>query len=233
MLRWYNKETKERVYVNFPFRFLYLDQLHTVAGYDDRIEASLYGTEVRDIKDSITVYAKKTIVARGPWNKDTPLTAGVKYAKSIYFAFEDEGEWKIGNIKLTGGALGTLSEKGFALLKGKEPEGIVGWFDFCKANPEGVLTNCAVTITSSVADKKGKTDFFRPVFDTADITEEEDAAAIALDTQLQAFLTESLKARGANDDDPVEPATTKSTGLSPLHAPLLEDNDDPDDTIPF
>jgi hypothetical protein len=182
-VKYYDKENKEDIFVELPFTFLVLDQLSTIKGYSDADKSGYWSNEVRDLRKEIFVVRTKAgIVKTGYYADLVDIQAkGAKYAKSVYIAyFNDERELVIGNIKMYGSAIGA-------------------WIEFCKANN---VNNDAVSLVDATPEKKGKTDYFVPVFKRKDVSDATNETAIELDKQLQTYLSVYF-------DKPLETATTE------------------------
>lgn len=199
-LKWYDSANKETHYVDLPFRFLVLDQLNTVTGYSDELKTGFFASEVRRPSDVITLRTKKGIEAKDVWKDGLSHIKGARFTKSVYIAYFEDGELKLGNIKFSGATLGGLSdttidanlkafkkgEEGVELFSDKLLES-VGWFNFCLKHPD--IEDIAVEIVDKIADKKGSNDFFRPVFKAIPVSDETNEKAIELDCVLQEYLT--------------------------------------------
>lgn len=102
----YDKEKKENVLVELPFKFLVLDQLHTVSGWNDATSSGIYSNEVKFIsKQVMTVKPfKGNEIAKGLYAdiKEKVKNAGGHYVKSIYIMLEDG---TLANIQLKGSAV--------------------------------------------------------------------------------------------------------------------------------
>jgi len=100
---YYDKETKENVALPLPFKFLVLDELHTVKGWNDASQSAIYSNEVKWIsKDIMTVKPfKGNEIAKGLYKdiKEKVKSAGAHYVKSIYVMLEDGS---IANLQLKG-----------------------------------------------------------------------------------------------------------------------------------
>jgi hypothetical protein len=172
-LRYFDKskgEKGENVEVPLPFTFLILDTLHTIRGYSDADKSGYWSNEVRDIKTNpFTVRSKKGVVATGLYSNLAPiLNKGAAYAQSVYVAIKGtDGKLEICNVKFEGSSIGPWIE----LRKGKD------------------LYKYAVSIASAAPMKKGKTDYFAPVFKlNPTISPETESAAQNLDKELQEYL---------------------------------------------
>jgi len=103
---YYDKEKKENVSVALPFKFLVLDQLHTVSGWNDATSSGIFSNEVKFIsKQVMTVKPfKGNEIAKGLYAdiKEKVKNAGGHYVKSIYIMLEDG---TLANIQLKGSAV--------------------------------------------------------------------------------------------------------------------------------
>jgi hypothetical protein len=103
---YYDKETKENVAIPLPFKFLVLDELHTVKGWNDATQSAIYSNEVKFIsKEPMTVKPfKGNEIAKGFYKdiKEKVVAAGGHYVKSIYIMLEDG---TLANLQLKGSAV--------------------------------------------------------------------------------------------------------------------------------
>jgi hypothetical protein len=166
-VKFYDKETKENVFVDLPFTFLVLDKLVTITGYSDEDQSGIWSNEIRNTRfDELTVRTKKGIVKKGLY-EEVKTVVGAKFAQSVYIAFKDDsGNLSIGNFKMSGCA-------------------VSAWIEFSKGKD---IYSGAVKIVSSEEGKKGATKFFSPVFELSKVSDETNAAAEELDKQLQDYL---------------------------------------------
>lgn len=203
-LKYYDKEADgengkkgANIFVKLPFQFIVLDVLNTVSGFSDNEQTSFYSNEVRNFMGStkselLVVRLKKNIVAQGSWEqiKDKVESQGGKFANSVYIGYFDENkQLKLGNIKLSGAAIGSWIGTVNEMSKsGKKIE------------------ECAFKIADTKEGKKGKVTWNEPVFTEIKIKDETNLKAIELDKQLQEYLSEYLK---RNHSEPI--ASTPST----------------------
>jgi hypothetical protein len=113
---YYDKEKGEKVSLPLPVRFVVLEELHTVSGWNDATSSGIYSNEVKFIsKETMLVKPfKGNEIARGLYKdiKDKITSAGGRYNKSIYVMLEDG---TLANIKLKGAAVqkwGEFTQKG-------------------------------------------------------------------------------------------------------------------------
>lgn len=174
---YYDKELKENVSVQLPFRFLVLDEMHTISGWNDATSSGIFSNEVKFIsKEIMTVKPfKGNEIAKGLYKdiKEKIVAAGGHYVKSIYIMLED-------------GSLANLQLKGSAVQK---------WGEFTQKTRKR-LPDEWVQVTKAIEGKKGAVKFFTPDFSfERSITEDEamqaDEAFNILETYLKTYLTKS------------------------------------------
>lgn len=167
-MKYYDRDTKENIFVDLPFSFMVLDQLSTVTGYSDEAQSGIWANEVRNVRqEELTVRTKLGVAGRGLYESVKSIN-GARYTKSIYIAFVGEdGELLMGNIKAVGAFLSA-------------------WIEFCKHT--SVLKGC-VTVSQATPKKKGATKYFVPEFKhDSEVSFELEQEAIALDKKLQDYL---------------------------------------------
>lgn len=186
-INWYDKDAKEDRKVDPPFTFLLLDELATVKGWHEASESSIYANEVRDTRQDVLVVKsfKGGDLVSGLYAsiRDSIVAKGGHFSASAYIAYRDGEELKIGNLQLKGAALSAWSEfkKATPTKKGADGKNVKAYFVD------------AVRITGFVDGKKGGTKFRTPTFALANTTPATNDAAVTLDAELQAFLSDYLK----------------------------------------
>lgn len=201
-VRWYDKDAKQSVKGEGPFVFLLLDELSTVKGWHEPSESSIYANEVRDLRQETLVVKsfKGGELASGLYAdiKDKVVAKGGHYHASIYVAYKDGAELRIGNLGLKGAASGA-------------------WMDFKKNAPtkkdaNGKTVKAYFTDAIVIADfeqaKKGGTTYRVPKFALKETSPATNLQAVALDAELQAFLADYLrrpKADAAKPGPEIEP----------------------------
>jgi hypothetical protein len=183
---YYDKETKENVTIPLPFKFLALDEMHTVKGWSDSCQSSIYSNEVKFIsKEIMTVKPfKGNEIAKGLYSdiKEKVKAAGAHYVKSIYIMLED-------------GSLANIQLKGASCQS---------WGEFTQKN-RSRLTDEWITVKDSTEGKKGAVKYYTPnfTFDKSLSGIECDLADEAfgvLETYLKAYL---VKAEPTIEDEPL------------------------------
>lgn len=103
-------EKGENVAIPLPFRFQFLEDFHTIKGWNDKTESGIYSNEVKYIsKEELTVKAfKGGEIASGLYSdiRSKVRDAGGVYHRSVYIVLED-GE--IANLSLKGSAVSEYS----------------------------------------------------------------------------------------------------------------------------
>lgn len=178
------EEIKEaaNVRIQLPFKFLVLDQLHTVSGWNDATSSGIYSNEVKFIsKQVMTVKPfKGNEIAKGLYAdiKEKVKNAGGHYVKSIYIMLEDG---TLANIQLKGSAVqqwGEFTNKSLSRL----PE---EW----------------VVVDKAVEGKKGAVKFTTPGFKfDGSLNDAQAAQADAVFDELETY----LKAYLIKEEAPVE-----------------------------
>lgn len=201
--RWYNKDSEKQEKVEGPFTFLLLDELATVKGWHEQSESGIFSNEVRDTRqDALVVRSfKGGDLASGIYTqiRDRIIALGGHYSASLYIAYKDGEELKIGNLQLKGAASSAWMEfkRGAGSKKDANGKSVRAYFVD------------AVVITGYEQAKKGGTTYRIPKFALKPVSEETNKQAIALDSELQSFLSEYLKrprAEAAKQPEPEQPA---------------------------
>jgi hypothetical protein len=174
---YYCKETKEKVKVELPFKFLVLDEMHTISGWNDATQSAIYSNEVKFIsKEPMTVKPfKGNEIAKGLYKdiKEKVVSAGGHYVKSIYIMLEDG---KLANLQLKGSA-------------------VQQWGEFTN-KVRNRLPDEWVIVKSTKDGKKGSVKFSMPEFGfDKSLSESEmemaDDVFNTLETYLKAYLVKS------------------------------------------
>lgn len=194
-----------------PFTFLVLDCLSTIKGFSDADQSGYWSNEVRDLKtETLTVRNKKGICAKGLYENvitDRRIN-GAKYCQSVYIGYLDGQELAIGNIQLTGAALGA-------------------WIDFRRKNK---VFEGAVKVAKMIECKKGATVYQTPVFEMIAVKPETDEKAKELDKELQKYLSLYFAKNKEHVDAPVQEAdiVDAQPPYRPDEVPLENFNDEAD-----
>jgi hypothetical protein len=174
---YYDKEEQKNISIPLPFKFLVLDELHTIKGWNDATSSNIFSNEVKFIsKETLTVKPfKGNEIAKGLYKdiKEKIVAAGGHYTKSIYIMLED-------------GSLANIQLKGSAVQK---------WGDFTQKT-RNRLPDEWVQVASALDGKKGAVKFWTPEFTFfKSLSESEmdlaDEAFNILETYLKAYLVKA------------------------------------------
>jgi hypothetical protein len=179
----YDRETSANVSISLPFKFLVLDELHTVKGWNDASSSQINSNEVKFIsRDEMVVKPfKGNEIAKGLYKdiKEKIKAAGGHYVKSVYCMLEDGS---IANLQLKGAACQSYG-------------------DFT-AKTRSRLTDEWVVVAKAIDGKKGAVKYTTPgfEFDNSLSDSEADLADEAFNT-LEAYLKTYLtKAETINNE---------------------------------
>lgn len=219
VVRYYDKDAKKNVDVGSDFTFLLLDQLGSVRGWHDASDSGIYSNEVKDTRQEVLIVKcfKGGTLAEGIYKdiKDRVGNLGGQFVANLYIAFKHQGALAIGSLRLKGAALGA-------------------WMEFTKANRKSLYEK-AIRINGFTEGKKGRIVFRTPVLEAKDSSAETNAAALALDQELQEFLASYFNRTTRERVD--EPSHVSDEEISDDDDPGYDDHDPvselTDDDIPF
>ncbi len=175
----YDREKEANVLVPLPFKFVVLDELHTVKGWDDASQSAIYSNEVKYIsKQEMTVKPfKGNEIAKGLYSliKEKVRAAGGHYVKSIYIMTENG---QLANIQ----------------LKGSSTQ---AWGEFTKAN-KSKLTENWIEVNSATEAKKGSVKYSTPNFTIGNALSDKESKQAdenfdTLEAYLKQYLTNNIE----------------------------------------
>jgi hypothetical protein len=182
---YYNKEKKEDVALPMPFTFIPLFVCATVKGYNHKKTKTYISNEVENLStDVLTVYSynstnkEKKMEHKGLYaDIKEDFDQNVKFTTSLYAAIKNKkGEMSLVNLQLNGA-------------------GLHHWFDFTKKTD---IWKNAVMVKSTTDEKNGTVVYKAPVYETAKISEADDAAAGELQEEIKAYLTDYFRKNAGN-----------------------------------
>lgn len=168
------------VVVPLPFRFVILENTSKICGGRDEGSNWLpYRSNWvldKDLKKNavFTVRSKHGVEITGSYDEVRKLT-GTKFMTSLFIAYMDEGEMKIGSLEIAGSSLSS-------------------WIDLCKGVRN--IYEGGFAITGSTKKKKGSNEYLAPIFERASVPVSIDEKACALHANvlmpyITAYLTQS------------------------------------------
>ena len=183
---YYDKDAGEKVPVDLPLRFVFLQHYHTVKGWNDASQSGIYSNEVFYIgSEPMTVRSYKGgEIASGLYKdiKTDLVNAGGKYHRSIYVMLED-------------GTISNLSIKGSVVRE---------WSEFMEAN-KNLIDNQWVEIKSSKDQKKGSIKYSTPEFTLGKVlTSKESDMANSSASELKIYLDQYFKKEEVQEAEEVE-----------------------------
>ena len=179
----YDKAAGKEIVAELPFRFIVLDVVNVIGGFHEASNSGIWSNEFRNsTTDQITVRTKSGILLDGTYSaiKETLRAKGGKFGNNVYIAYREGGELALGRLSLIGAA-------------------VSAWFDFQKGRFLDVQPG--VGISEFTPEKKGRTEYFVPVFQGLDVSPADLATAQALDETLQTHLSATL----SRNSEPEEP----------------------------
>lgn len=224
-LEFYNTETKEKTQRKSA-DFIVLDTPFALTGYSKQHKGGIRSNEIHSTKkESLTVWANGKVVAEGFYDdiKYQVKTMGAKFTQIIYAVLK--GDNRIVKFELSKSSFGS-------------------WLDFrdskkdtpYEGNPKPKIEYDGISITGP--SEKQESDvgaWYNPVFDTFEISEEDDAQAIHLDEVLQEYLNAKRESREENTSEDFYRETAESAKESQV--PEIPEDDfegnDDDDDLPF
>lgn len=172
---YYDKESGKNTQIPLPFKFLALEEMHTIKGWNDASESGIYSNEVKYIgRMPIKVQSfKGGPIGEGLYKdiKMQVVSAGGVYHKSIYAMLED-------------GIIVNVALKGAAVRE---------WGEFTQKTKQR-LTDEWIVVDSAIEGKKGSITYSTPgfKFDSVISVEETDNADKAFD-ELESYLKDYSK----------------------------------------
>lgn len=109
----WNKEAKQNdYYESGSLKFIVLDVLSTITGYNDKAQKGYYANEVRSTKDKFRLMCDGKLMAEGTWEELKPVYTDAKFTASVYAMAKGDTipEYTLVNLKLSGASLGAWIE---------------------------------------------------------------------------------------------------------------------------
>lgn len=124
-----------------------LDVRSSVSGWSDSIGARIFSNYFRSVSDVVNVRAGDKDILSGAYSekKGDIENAGGKFQSNVFALVDIDGEWVPSVLQLTGSGLGS-------------------WIKFVDENKMFSIYKSLVSVTCGDKQKKGRVEFFSPVF---------------------------------------------------------------------
>lgn len=111
---YWDKEQEKNIEVPLPIKFVVIDELSTITGFNDELQAGIYSNEVHNLKKEIlsvrTFKGNKGVIGRYDEIKSGIKDMGGRFAKSIYALMITGKEVELVNFKVSGSFLNAWIE---------------------------------------------------------------------------------------------------------------------------
>lgn len=167
---YYDRDQKKKIFFNEkPIKFIILDQLATVTGYNEKSGTGIYANEIKYAAQELNVRTfSGEQIAKGFWKdiKETVEGHGGKYTKSVYGAMVTDNGLELVCIKFHGSALNWINQRF------REDGSII---ELMNGN-------------DSSKEKKGKNEYYCPRYNRLPADPLLTSIAVEMDKELQAYL---------------------------------------------
>lgn len=207
---YWDKEKEANIFIELPFKFLTLEVLQTVKGYNPKRKSGIYSNEVKRISEeklTVRYFNEKELIAEGYWNdikEDVDMHKG-HYALSIYIMLED-------------GRMANLSLKG---------AGVGQWFEFTKKT-RSRLSDEWIVINSYKEGKQGAVEYTYPVFEyKVSLNDKDSLMADEVFNTLELYLQSYLSAKEINETSNLDEVPVNEVPLESYQEEVDDDSDLP------
>ena len=150
---YYDKEKEENVLIDLPLKVQFLEDFHTIKGFDEGSNSRIYSNEIKYLSKeplSVKSFKVKEPLAEGLYNdiKFQVKSLGGKYGKSVYALLDGE----IVNIQLYGASIAPF----IYFVNGDKKTNVKGH--------EHLLETNFVEVKSFADKKKGANKYKEPIF---------------------------------------------------------------------
>ncbi len=166
--KYWDKEIEKSILVELPVKFQFLEDFHTIKGFHEQTDASIYSNEIKFIStEELTVksFKSKEPLAEGVYKdiKDKVKSIGGKYGKSVYALIDG----KIVNFQLYGASIAPF----MFFLNGDKQKGIKGYNHLLETN--------FIEVKEFTNEKKGANKYTAPIFSIGETYESDEAELVA------------------------------------------------------
>lgn len=167
----------KNVEVPYPLKFIVLDQLNAISGFNENAKKGIYSNMIRSIKlEDLVVKCDGGIIGVGKYHEiqDSVKARGGKFTKMVFAAMATDDGLEMVLLKLSGGAM-------------------AAWFDFQKKNSSHLTSAGVIVKDECVKAKKGSNVYLVPTFRLLEIKAETMKVAIEMDKGLQKYLKDMFQ----------------------------------------
>lgn len=191
---YYDKDKGEDVLIPLPIKFQFIEEFHTIKGYHESSESSIYSNEIKTMQEELTVksFKLKEPIVKGLYNdiKHQVKSAGGKYGKSVYALLDGE----IVNFQLYGASITPF----IFYTAGDKKTNVKGHSHLLESN--------FIEVKEYVDKKKGANKYTEPVFSLGNAYTTEEYELVSNKYQEVANYFDKYT---KNDVDVVEPETVE------------------------
>ena len=208
---YWDKDKEANIFIELPFKFLALKQLHTVKGYNPKIGSGIFANEVEFLSTqelTVKYFKDKELIAKGLWNdiKDKVDQHKGHYALSLYVMLEDG---TMANLQLKGAAVGQ-------------------WYEFTKKT-KARLYDEWISVKGFKEGQQGSVSYTYPVFEyNQSLNSEQGEKADEVFSNLELYLNSYLDAKEIKETPSVD-----APPLSVYENEVPVGTDDYDDDLGF
>ncbi len=183
--QYWDKEKEKEVELQLPLKFIVLDEMVKISGYNNATDSGIYSNEVKSTrKEQLHVRTWKggeEIKGLYADIKDSIVRMGGKFTRSIYVALVTGKDVELANLELRGAAFS-------------------GWLAWRKKKKETDFSKLLVMITGTEEGKTGSITYKVPIVGEEPLTNKEWCAeAMRLDKELQQY----FRARNEQQEEAV------------------------------
>lgn len=187
---YYDKEAKKDVLIPLPIKFQFLEEFHTIKGFHEHSESSIYSNEIKTMKEELVVksFKQKQPIAQGLYNdiKNEIKAVGGKYGKSVYAILDGE----IVNFQIFGASITPF----IFYTAGDKKTNVKGHSHLLETN--------FIEIKEYVDKKKGANKYTEPVFSLGEVyTPEESKLADEKYLEVAEYFKSFKDLKNVNDVD--------------------------------
>lgn len=168
VFQYWDKENKKNIILDYPIKFIVLDELSTITGFSQSTNSRIFSNEVKNLQDSIldvrSFKGREGLTGKYGEIKDLIKSMGGKFCRSIYVALINGKELELANFRLTGASFSAWMDKNVGTL------------------------SQAIKIEGCSDGKKGAVKYKIPNYEGEEVSKELMDKALEMDKDLQKYL---------------------------------------------